>query len=271
MTIKQLRYVEAAERTGSIAAAANELNISQSSITAAIDSMEARLGFDLFTRVPAKGIRTTPAGREAIGPIRHFLDGFHDFEADLQAIGGASTGTVRVACFATAAASFLPVLIRQFAQDHAGIAIALVEGNMETIIDELDAGRADIAFTYADVVLDHQVFEDLVAVPPYALLPADDTICEGTHVTLEDLAKRRLILLDLPRTRGYYSDIFRDAGLSVEIFHVTASTEMIRTLVESGLGFSVLSARPPNYVEGARRYKAMPIARAAPERRFGFV
>ena len=39
-TLKQLRYIEAAARTGSIANAAQELNISQSSITAAIDNFE---------------------------------------------------------------------------------------------------------------------------------------------------------------------------------------------------------------------------------------
>ena len=49
LTIKQLRYAETAGRLGSIAAAAGEHNISQSSITAAIDAMEAALGFDLFT------------------------------------------------------------------------------------------------------------------------------------------------------------------------------------------------------------------------------
>ena len=48
LTIKQLRYVEAAGRTGSIAAAAADLNISQSSITAAIDALETDMGFDVY-------------------------------------------------------------------------------------------------------------------------------------------------------------------------------------------------------------------------------
>ena len=40
-TLKQLRYVDAALRTGSIVQAAREMNISQSSIAAAIDASEA--------------------------------------------------------------------------------------------------------------------------------------------------------------------------------------------------------------------------------------
>ena len=62
-TLKQLRYVEAAGRLGSIAAAAQELAISQSSITAAIDALETSLDYDIFLRTPARGIRSTPAGR----------------------------------------------------------------------------------------------------------------------------------------------------------------------------------------------------------------
>ena len=54
-TLKQLRYVEAAGRLGSIASAATKLNISQSSITAAIDVLEAELGYDLFLRTPGEG------------------------------------------------------------------------------------------------------------------------------------------------------------------------------------------------------------------------
>ena len=65
-TLKQLRYVAAAGREGSIANAANSLNISQSSITAAIDALEAGLGYNLFLRSPAKGIDPTSAGLQTL-------------------------------------------------------------------------------------------------------------------------------------------------------------------------------------------------------------
>ena len=63
-TLKQLRYVEAAGRLGSIAKAAIEVSISQSSITASIDALEAALDYALFVRTPAKGITPhRPAAR----------------------------------------------------------------------------------------------------------------------------------------------------------------------------------------------------------------
>jgi hypothetical protein len=73
-TLKQLRYVEAAGRLGSIAKAAVEVSISQSSITASIDALEASLDYALFVRTPAKGI--TPD----IGRPRGFAADPHLFE-----------------------------------------------------------------------------------------------------------------------------------------------------------------------------------------------
>ncbi len=61
-TLKQLRYVEAAGRLGSIAKAADELAISQSSITAAIDSLEFGLDYDMFVRTPAKAFNPPHQG-----------------------------------------------------------------------------------------------------------------------------------------------------------------------------------------------------------------
>ena len=91
-TLKQLRYVTAAGREGSIANAANSLNISQSSITAAIDALEAGLGYDLFLRSPAKGIDPTSAGLQTLKLIRSYLEQTLHFEADLMSVGGAETG-----------------------------------------------------------------------------------------------------------------------------------------------------------------------------------
>ena len=102
-TLKQLRYLDAAGRTGSIANAANELSISQSSVTAAIDALEAELGFDIFLRMPAKGIRATPSGREVLAMVTRFLAEARGLENDLASVSGDPVGTLRLGCYATAA------------------------------------------------------------------------------------------------------------------------------------------------------------------------
>ncbi|MCK0167205.1 LysR family transcriptional regulator [Jannaschia sp. S6380] len=269
VSLKQLTYVEAAGRLGSIARASESLAISQSSITAAIDGLETRLGFDLFTRVPARGIRPTPAGVEALALIARFLDQAAAFRAELGSVGGVATGVVRVACFASAAANFLPALLRAFAAEFPSVDVRLVEGDMDEAIDHIRGGRADLAFTYEEVVGAGAEFAPLVDAPAYALLPLSDPLAGRRTLALSELEGRPMIALSLARTRDYYTDLFRRVGLAPNVVHASSSVEMIRTLVAAGLGFTLLNARPPGYVQDDARFRAVPLRGEVPARRFG--
>ncbi|MDH3919404.1 MAG: LysR family transcriptional regulator, partial [Rhodospirillales bacterium] len=152
LTFKQLRYATAAGRLGSVAAAAAEIKISQSSITAAIDSIEAELGVDLFIRLPAKGIRPTPAGREALTMMQGMLNHVARFESELESLGGSPRGFLRLGCYVTAAPYVLPLTLRAFSHRYPQARVDLREGDMMAITDLLVAGEVDLAMTYRDVV-----------------------------------------------------------------------------------------------------------------------
>lgn len=259
-TLKQLRYVEATGRLGSIANAAAEISISQSSITAAISALESQLGFDLFVRTPAKGIRVTPAGQETLDLIRGFIVQSRHFDTEMFALGGATTGSVRVACYATAAPSFLPPILSSVKSTYPDASIKLLEGNMEATMAYLTKGEADLAFSYDEMLEEGQAFTPLFRAPPYALLPADDPLTEGKSVSLADLAERPMIMLDLPRTRDYFIGMFNQSGLKPNLAHSTRSAEMVRALVAGGHGFSILNICPPDYREDDARYRVLPIS-----------
>ena len=258
-TLKQLRYVEAAGRLGSISNAAAELNISQSSITAAIDALEDRLGFDVFIRTPAKGIRSTASGREALGLIRRFMNQSRQFEEELGSIGDQARGTVRIACYATAAPAFLPPILRAITKDFPDASIQLLEGNMERIMEYLDEGEADVAFTYSESVDERHDFVPLFEAPPYAMVSLDDPLADKAATTMVELAERPMVMLDLPRTRDYFTAMFEARGLSPNIAHSTRTSEIVRALVAGGFGFSLLNIRPVDYREDESRYRIVPI------------
>jgi DNA-binding transcriptional LysR family regulator len=258
-TLKQLRYVEATGRLGSIAKAASELSISQSSITAAIDALEAEMGYDLFVRTPAKGIQATPAGSETLALVRGFMDQSRHFESEMKSVGGTTTGSVRIACYATAAPSFLPPILKSFTKSNPGISIKLLEGNMEATLAYLNNGEADLAFCYQEVVQTKQDFVPLFGAPPYALLPADDPMAHGDDISFEDLSKRQMVMLDLPRTREYFISMFDYHGLKANIVHSTRSAEITRALVAAGYGYSILNILPPDYRADDSRFRVLPI------------
>lgn len=268
-TLKQLRYVEAAGRLGSIAGAAKELAISQSSITAAIDALETTLDYDLFLRTPAKGIQSTPVGEQALHLMRGFLHNARHFETDLRALGGDTSGHVRIACYVTAAPAFLPPILQNITDNFPGMSIQVMEGNMQTILEYLDEGRVDLAFTYEQVVQPHHHFARLFQAPPYALIHLDDPLALQPTVSFAELAERPMVLLDLPRTRDYFASLFEREGCRPQIAHTTRSAEIARSLVSGGFGYTILNIRPPHYVEEQLRTRAVPIRGLQEGQNFG--
>ncbi len=268
-TLKQLRYVEAAGRLGSIAQAAGEMSISQSSITAAIDALETSLTYDLFVRTPAKGIRATPAGDEALHLIRAFIHQSRHFETELTSVGGDTSGHVRIACYATAAPAFLPPILKNISDSFPGMSVQVLEGNLETILEFLNEGKADLVFTYTEGLTKNHAFQPLFEAPPYALVGLDDPLAKQPSVTFYELVDRPMVLLDLPRTRDYFTGLFERRGLRPNIAHTTRSAEIARALVAGGFGYSILNIRPPDYYEEKVGYRALPIQGAPTAQSFG--
>lgn len=268
-TLKQLRYVEAAGRCGSITNAAELLNISQSSITAAIDSLEQALGFDLFIRMPAKGILPTPSGTDALSHIRNFLEQTNHLDSDLRSIGGQPVGALRLACYVTTAPHVLPPMLKGFVRDHPGVRVELAEGDMVSMVEQLLEGSVDLACTYNNSLPEQVAFTPLFSAPPYAIVSAEDSLATKSSVKLAELAERPMIVLDLPFGRDYYSDLFYSRGLRPKIAHSTRSSEIVRALAAGGFGFSVLNIRAR---EAARPdYVCLPIEDPTPPIQFGII
>jgi DNA-binding transcriptional LysR family regulator len=268
-TLKQLRYIEAAGRLGSISRAAKEQSISQSSITAAIDSLELELGYSLFVRTPAKGIQTTPSGLESLTLIRSFIDQSKHFAGEIKSIGGDTTGILRIGCYATAAPAFLPPVLKSFTEKYPGISITLLEGNMQTIMEFLDEGTADLAFTYGQSASEQQDFLPLFTAPPFALVAVDDPLASQGSVSLKQLSERPMVMLDLPLTQAYFIGLFNQCGLQPKIAHSTRSSEIARALVVGGFGYSILNIRPTDYIRGQSGYVVLPISDKLQTQKFG--
>ena len=259
-TLKQLRYLDAALRTGSIARAAEEMNISQSSVTAAIDLIESTMGAELFRRVPAKGIIPTRLGQEVGKRVAQFLETARVFENDMIALSGEIAGVLRLACYEPTATYVLPALLKSIALAYPDIRIELLEGDLLTISDMLTSGIVDFALTYEIFAPEGLLFEPLFEAPPWALVPAGYLRPGQTEVYLKELADKPMILLDLPGAAEYFRALFEDAGLSPQIAHSTKSSSVVRALVAAGFGYSILNICGPDERGGRPGYSALSLA-----------
>lgn len=253
-TLAQLRYIVAVARYGSVTMAAAALNVSQPSISVAIDNVEEALGQKLFVRQRGSGIALTSFGRKAIAKARQVLD-----EADeLAALGSSEAevgGELVLGCFEDLAPYFAPALMRAFAERCPAVTVVIRDETFETLGRRLADSAVDLGLTYDLGLPGHFKRVLLHELRPHALLPAGHVLADKRTVSLAELAAHPLITTDQPHSWQHMLDLFLSRGLAPVARTATSSFELQRSMVANGFGVAVSYTRP----HGDRSYDGLPL------------
>jgi DNA-binding transcriptional LysR family regulator len=272
-TLRQLEYFVAAGETCSVTLAAQRINISQPSISSAISHLEAELGVQLFLRHHAQGLSLTPEGQKLLKEARAVLKQVESLAVSAGALANHLAGPIDVGCFVTLAPVVIPQLCHSFMRANGDVEVRVFEGHQETLLNKLRSGDISVALTYDLDITPDVAFEPLAALPPYVLLPAGHPLATREMISLRDLGGEMMILLDLPISRTYFLSMFEHDGIQPHIRTSSQHTEVIRSLVAGGYGYSVLNLMPRNmasldglplaYVPLERRYRPMHLGLAS--------
>lgn len=243
-TLVQLRYFVVAAEQGGMTAAARELVVAQSAISAAIANLERELGVQLFLRHHAKGLSLTPAGTRFLAEARDFLAHAARLAEAAQQLGTGLTGELTVGCFITLAPFYVPRLLAAFAKQHPGVRVSIMERETAALQRALLTGGCEIALLYDLDLAAEVATEPLARAEPYAVLPRGHPLADADQVSLADLADQPMILLDLPHSREYFRSLFTRAGTEPTVRFRTTSYETVRSMVAGGHGYSILNQRP---------------------------
>jgi len=240
ITLTQLRSFDAVVRTGSVTAAADELVVTQPSVSAAIAALARELNASLLER-DGRGIRTTPAG-EAFAPFAADVIGLLD--KGRRATGEAAGNAGRNLCVAavtTAAESFVPSLIHGFAVEHGDVEPTLEVGNRDEVIAMVLDHRADVAFTGRPPRDDRLAASALWANELVLIAAPGDPLAGRRAVAPAELADRHWLLRERGSgTRAVNEGYLTAAGLDVATLTV-GSNGAIKQAARAGLGVSFVS------------------------------
>ena len=249
MTLEQLRIFTAVAEREHVTQAARALNLTQSAVSAAVSSLEARYGVRLFDRV-GRRIELTESGRLFLTEARAVLARAAAAENVLADLAGLKRGSLSLAASQTVASYWMPPLMARYRDRYPGIALSLIVGNTETVAAMVRDGVVDLGFV-----------EGEIDEPALTAIPVDDD--QLVVVTRADRAlehrqpKSRLPLraVDLKEMRWVFRErgsatrsIFENAltgiGLdpaSLDIVLELPSNEAVRAAVEHGAGAAALS------------------------------
>lgn len=243
-TLRQLEYLVAVGESGSIALAAERLNVSSPSISTAIAQLEAEFGLPVFVRKRAHGMSPTQGGRELIRAAAEVLRAAERLSDLANDVTQRIRGTLNVGCLLTFAQIVLPRLRQGFVARHAEVAIRQFELHQAAIIDGLREARLDVALTYDLAIPADLDFVEVAVLPPFALLPDGHPLLGRPSVAAAELAEFPMVLLDLPLSSDYFLSFFQAAGVRPRIVERTRDLAVMQSLVGNGFGYSIANLRP---------------------------
>src|SRR3954447_25614644 len=127
-TIRQLQFFIAVAEQGTVSRAAQNLSISQSSVTEAIKELESDLGVELFERHP-RGLNITHKGhqflRHATKILAHASDARRAFFGE-QAVTG---GRLQLGVTSLVAGYVLSDLLARYRRAYPGVEVSAIEDN----------------------------------------------------------------------------------------------------------------------------------------------
>ncbi|MBI2253172.1 MAG: LysR family transcriptional regulator [Proteobacteria bacterium] len=243
-TLRQLEYFVAVGEAGSIAKAAEQINVSGPSLSAAISQIEAEFGIQLFVRKHSQKLSLTPGGRTFLKEAARLLseaEALHDVAGD---IAEKVIGPIAIGCLLTFAQIVFPALRKSFEAAYPGVRIRQYERHQGQLLEMLQRGEIDAALTYDLEATQDIAFEPIIQLPPYVMLPAGHPFAGKAGIALEELINEPMVLLDLPHSREYFLSAFQMKGLRPMIGERTPDIAVMRSMVANGFGYGIANMRP---------------------------
>ncbi|MFL9948361.1 LysR family transcriptional regulator [Paraburkholderia agricolaris] len=242
LNLRDIRAFIAVAQTGSFTRAAARLHLSQPALTVQIRRLEETVGMRLFDR-NSRNVALTPTGRELLPLLQKSLHDMEHVLIDARALGEGTSGTVRIACLPTFAASVLPELVQGMKKAvprvnfHVRDVVASV---VNTLVrnEEVDIGLTGGTLDDSAFEVLHAGIDRLVAV-----FPKRHALARRRRITLADLAAVPLVLT-APGTsvRAVVDSAFANARCAPEIACEPTYMMSAVAMVRAGLGVTILPA-----------------------------
>lgn len=240
----QLQYFVSVANAGSFTVAARQLRVVQPTLSSSIKQLEETLGYELFDRVPRRGVRLTRRGRRFYDEASKLLRQAEKLENFVRNRAEELTGILRLGVYQPMSVFRTPQLLRAFQKVHPDVVVDIREGSQERLVELLKENRVDVVVSYSLVDFAQWEVETLTEIPPHAIVSKQHHLAKKSSVALAELAHEPLVLLDLPYTGAYYLGLFEAQGLAPNVAYRIEGYETVRSMVAEGFGVSVLSHRP---------------------------
>lgn len=250
MTIRQFRIFIAVASSESISRAAEELYLTQPTVSAAIREIERHYGTRFFERINQR-LRITEAGKELLNYAVHLMDLYDEIENVFQ--NPDSAGVLRVGATPNIGSFYLPELIAEFQEAFPQIRVNVRVGPTEQVEKTLLDSSLDLAVAggifHSPLIEQTPLFHER-----YEAVCSPGHVMAGRTVTLSEFMEQPLLFRE--RDSGSF-EAFHAAvaqfGKDVEPAWESYSQEALVEAACRGLGVTILPQRLAEREFGKKR------------------
>ncbi|MCZ6635323.1 MAG: LysR family transcriptional regulator [bacterium] len=240
MTLHHLQYLLAVARTGSFSRAAEEMHVTQPTVSAGIGELEKGLGVRLFNR-SGRQVSLTMEGRTLVKygmQVQDLVDEatHHLNRRDVLPGEGFQFGAIDAAV-----TYLLPDILKDYMRDYPEVSLSVQVEPTRYLVEDLLWNRSE--FAVISLPFEHERLETVSiyrdSMP--LVVGANHGFAKRKRVTLAEVVKEPLILFHADSvSRKVVDERFAEAGVSPGVVMEMRSPEAMRKLVEVGVGISFL-------------------------------
>lgn len=240
-TLRQIQMFETVARLGGYSKAAQELGVSQPSVSVQVQELEKTLGVQLFERAGRRN-RLTEIGTAFYARSVRILSAIEETMVEVDSYLGLERGRLRVGAVECIGLYLLPNAMRGFAEAHPGIDVELTIETPSEIAGGLSSGRLDLGFGDQDAEGKESVESTRVGSAEYVVITSrDHSLALQQRVPTANVASEIFIVEGegSPSRRGLQ---WLAAGMdrqSPNIGMEVTSGDALKRMVRANLGIAV--------------------------------
>ena len=240
-TFRQFQVFEAIYRLGSFTRAAEELFLTQPTVSMQIKKLSDAIGLPLFEHV-GRSVEPTEAGKELYVACRNMFETLSNLEMKISDMQGLKRGRLRMGVITTAK-YLAPEMLGEFSQIYPGIDLSLKVTNRDSIIRRIRANEDDLYIMGQAPEGEFEVEAFSFAPNPLVVMaPRNHPLVGKKNISLEEIANEPFIIRE-PGSgiRDAMFKAFDAIGKRPAIRMELGNNEAIKHAIAGGLGLSVLS------------------------------
>lgn len=240
-TLHQLRVFEATARHGSFTRAAEELFLTQPTVSMQVKQLTKAIGLPLFEQV-GKRLYLTDAGRELYSTCQEIFTKLEQLDMTVADLKGMKQGNLKLAVITTTK-YFVPRLLGPFCQRYPGVDVSLIVTNHERVIERIADNQDDLYVVSQlpeNIDVEAHPFLDN---PLVVLAPRNHPLAHERNISVQRLVEEPFIMREPGSgTRRAVQQLFDKHRVTAKVRLELGSNEAIKQAILGGLGISVLSS-----------------------------